>query len=114
MPVNTDETAIDQILNLGVADVIVKEDLKKKMMSGKVLRIKLGIDPTGFDLHMGHMVVVHKLREFQELGHQIILLLGILRVRSGIRLEKTPLAPCVLNWNLNVMPRVTWIKCLTF
>lgn len=76
MPVNTDETAIDQILNLGVADVIVKEDLKKKMMSGKVLRIKLGIDPTGFDLHMGHMVVVHKLREFQELGHQIILLFG--------------------------------------
>lgn len=76
MPVNTDETAIDQILNLGVADVIVKEDLKKKMMSGKVLRIKLGIDPTGFDLHLGHMVVVHKLREFQELGHQIILLFG--------------------------------------
>lgn len=76
MSVNTDETAIDQVLNLGVADVIVKEDLKKKMKSGKVLRIKLGIDPTGFDLHLGHMVVVHKLREFQELGHQIILLFG--------------------------------------
>lgn len=76
MSVNTDPKAIDQVLSLGVADVIVKEDLKKKMMSGKVLRIKLGIDPTGFDLHLGHMVVVHKLREFQELGHQIILLFG--------------------------------------
>lgn len=76
MSVNTDEKAIDQLLSLGVADVIVKEDLKKKLMSGKKLRVKLGIDPTGFDLHLGHMVVVHKLREFQELGHQIILLFG--------------------------------------
>lgn len=76
MSVNTDEKAIDQLLSLGVADVIVREDLKKKLMSGKKLRVKLGIDPTGFDLHLGHMVVVHKLREFQELGHQIILLFG--------------------------------------
>lgn len=76
MPVNTDDKAIDTVLNLGVADCIVKEDLRKKMKSGKPLRIKLGIDPTGFDLHLGHMVVVHKLREFQELGHQIILLFG--------------------------------------
>ena len=76
MSVNTDEKAIDHLLSLGVADVIVREDLKKKLMSGKKLRVKLGIDPTGFDLHLGHMVVVHKLREFQELGHQIVLLFG--------------------------------------
>ncbi len=76
MAVNTDEKAIDNLLNLGTAEVIVKEDLKRKLRSGKPLRIKLGIDPTGFDLHLGHMVVVHKLREFQELGHQIILLFG--------------------------------------
>ncbi len=76
MTVNTDEKAIDNVLSLGVAEVIVKEDLKKKMRSGKPLRIKLGIDPTGFDLHLGHMMVVHKLRGFQELGHQIILLFG--------------------------------------
>ena len=60
----------------GVADVIVKTDLKKKLLNGKKLRIKLGIDPTGSDLHLGHMVVVHKLKEFQDLGHQIILLFG--------------------------------------
>ena len=83
MTVNTDEKAIDNLLNLGVAEVIVKEDLKKKLRSGKVLRIKLGIDPTGFDLHLGHMVVVHKLREFQELGHQIILLFGNFTGRIG-------------------------------
>lgn len=83
MSVNTEEKAIDQLLSLGVADVIVREDLKKKLMSGKQLRIKLGIDPTGFDLHLGHMVVVHKLREFQELGHQIILLFGNFTGRIG-------------------------------
>lgn len=83
MAVITDEKAIDQLLNLGVADVIVKEDLKKKLMSGKQLRIKLGIDPTGFDLHLGHMVVVHKLKEFQDLGHQIILLFGNFTGRIG-------------------------------
>ncbi len=83
MAVNTDEKAIDRLLNLGVADVIVKEDLKKKLMSGKQLRIKLGIDPTGFDLHLGHMVVVHKLKEFQDLGHQIILLFGNFTGRIG-------------------------------
>ncbi len=76
MPVITDEKAVDRLLSLGVAEVIVRDDLKRKLMSGKQLRIKLGIDPTGFDLHLGHMVVVHKLREFQELGHQIILLFG--------------------------------------
>ncbi len=83
MAVNTDEKAIDKLLNLGVAEVIVKEDLKKKLLSGKQLRIKLGIDPTGFDLHLGHMVVVHKLKEFQDLGHQIILLFGNFTGRLG-------------------------------
>ncbi len=70
------ESLINNLLTYGVSEVIVKEDLKKKLMSGKKLRIKLGIDPTGSDLHLGHMVVVHKLREFQDLGHQIILLFG--------------------------------------
>lgn len=79
----TTEAEIDRVLKLGVADCIVREDLKKKMMSGKVLRIKLGIDPTGFDLHLGHMVVVHKLREFQELGHQIVLVFGNFTGRIG-------------------------------
>ncbi len=70
------ERLVDSILSDGVADVIVKTDLKKKLLNGKKLRIKLGIDPTGSDLHLGHMVVVHKLKEFQDLGHQIILLFG--------------------------------------
>lgn len=76
MSISTDEIAIKNLLSLGVADVIVRKDMEEKLKSGKKLRIKLGIDPTGFDLHLGHMVVVHKLKEFQDLGHQIILLFG--------------------------------------
>lgn len=76
MAISTDQKKIDQLLNQGTADVIVKEDLEKKLKSGQQLRIKFGIDPTGFDLHLGHMVAVNKLKQFQDLGHQIVLLFG--------------------------------------
>jgi tyrosyl-tRNA synthetase len=64
------------LLGRGVVDVIVKEDLEQKLKSGKKLKVKLGIDPSGADLHLGHMVVVKKLREFQAAGHHIQLLFG--------------------------------------
>lgn len=67
---------IDQILNHNVVEVIKKKSLEKKLKSGKKLRIKLGADPTSPDLHLGHIVVLDKLREFQELGHTIIFLIG--------------------------------------
>lgn len=67
---------IANLLDRGTVDVIVKNDLRQKLQSGKKLRIKLGIDPSGADLHIGHMVVVRKLREFQALGHHILLLFG--------------------------------------
>ena len=67
---------IHQILNRGVVEVQVKADLEKKLLSGKKLNVKLGIDPSGADLHIGHMVVIRKLKEFQELGHKIFLLFG--------------------------------------
>lgn len=74
--IDMSDKKIDEVLNHGVVDVIVREELIKKLKSGKKLRIKLGIDPSGTDLHIGHMVVIKKLREFQEMGHQIILLFG--------------------------------------
>ena len=73
---DTNEQKIDELLSRGVVEVIQKEVLKKKLLSGKELRIKLGIDPSGADLHIGHMVVIKKLKEFQNLGHKIILLFG--------------------------------------
>ena len=67
---------IKTLLDRGTVEVIVREDLENKLKSGKKLRVKLGIDPSGADLHIGHMVVIKKLREFQEAGHHILLLFG--------------------------------------
>ena len=52
------------------------EELRRKLATGRPLRIKLGVDPTSPDLHLGHTVVVNKLRQFQELGHVVIFLIG--------------------------------------
>lgn len=71
-----DEKLIDEILSRGTEEIIDKEHLKNALLSGKRLRIKFGIDPTAPDLHLGHMVVLRKLREFQKLGHNIVLIIG--------------------------------------
>lgn len=67
---------IDVILKRRVAEVVVAEELRKKLESGKKLRIKFGADPSRPDLHLGHSVVFNKLKEFQALGHTIIFLIG--------------------------------------
>src|SRR3989339_2171129 len=76
MSVNTDSQKINELLTRGVEEIIIKESLEEKLKSGKKLRIKFGIDPTGSNLHLGHAVPLRKLREFQEMGHQVILLIG--------------------------------------
>ena len=60
----------------GAEELIVEEELAKKLASGRMLRIKLGLDPTAPDLHLGHTVVINKLRDFQNLGHQVQFLIG--------------------------------------
>jgi tyrosyl-tRNA synthetase len=60
----------------GCEELIVEEDLVRKLQTGRVLRIKLGLDPTAPDLHLGHTVVINKLRHFQDLGHQVQFLIG--------------------------------------
>src|ERR1700704_1504340 len=69
------EQAIETIRR-GSHELIVEEELVKKLASGRKLRIKLGLDPTAPDLHLGHTVVINKLRHFQELGHQVQFLIG--------------------------------------
>ena len=66
----TDNQLISKLLDRGTADVIVRKELEEKLKSGKKLRVKLGIDPTGFDLTIGHAVVLRKLKQFQDAGHQ--------------------------------------------
>ncbi|MES2060092.1 MAG: tyrosine--tRNA ligase [Patescibacteria group bacterium] len=74
--IDTDPDKIEDILTRGVEDAIVLESIRTKLSSGKKLRIKLGIDPTSPDLHLGHSVVLRKLRAFQDLGHTAVLIIG--------------------------------------
>ncbi len=74
--VNADPKKIEDVLTRGVDEVIDKDSLKIKLLSGKQLRVKFGIDPTAPDLHLGHSVPLRKLRQFQELGHKVVFLIG--------------------------------------
>ncbi|HEV3009962.1 MAG TPA: tyrosine--tRNA ligase [Burkholderiales bacterium] len=65
-----------QTIRRGADELIVEEELAKKLAGGRKLRIKLGLDPTAPDLHLGHTVVINKLRDFQRLGHQVQFLIG--------------------------------------
>src|SRR3989338_5563492 len=72
-----------KIINRGTAEIFSEEELVKKLNRGKPLRVKLGFDPTLSDLHLGHTVVMEKLRQFQELGHQAIFLIGDYTAQIG-------------------------------
>lgn len=63
-------------LKRGALTLVSDEELSKKLSSGRVLRVKLGVDPTSSDLHLGHSVVLTKLRQFQDLGHTAVLIIG--------------------------------------
>lgn len=71
-------SSLDQLAPLltGCAQVLSKEELKTKLNLGRPLRVKLGVDPTSPDIHLGHTVGLTKLRQFQELGHEAILIIG--------------------------------------
>lgn len=64
------------LLKRGVDELLVESELLQKLASGRVLRIKAGFDPTAPDLHLGHTVLLNKLRQFQELGHKVLFLIG--------------------------------------
>ncbi len=94
MKINTDVAKIDEILGRSVEDIIVKEKLKEKLLSGKKLRIKFGIDPTGPSIHLGRSVPLWKLRAFQDLGHQVVIIVGDFTATIGDpsdKLEKRPM-----------------------
>ena len=75
--------SIFEELKAGTSQIIPENELRKKLESGKKLRVKLGCDPTAPDLHLGHAVVLSKLKQFQDLGHEIIFLVGDFTARIG-------------------------------
>lgn len=85
------------VIKRGVSEIISEEHLLERFEAGRPLRIKLGIDPTAADLHFGHTVVINKLRQFQELGHDILFLIGdftaMIGDPSGRNITRKPLGP---------------------
>jgi tyrosyl-tRNA synthetase len=67
---------MEELLNRGVEEIIDRSNLENKLKSGKQLRIKLGIDPTSPNIHLGRSIPLLKLKDFQELGHKIVLIIG--------------------------------------
>jgi len=80
-------------LAAGAVQVIPKESLEKKLKEGRPLRIKLGMDPTSPDLHLGHAVVLGKVKEFQDAGHEIYILIGNFTARIGDPTGKSKTRP---------------------
>ncbi len=90
---NGKDEQIDRLLSRNVEDVIDRKHLAEALRSGKKLRIKHGVDPTGPKIHIGRAVALWKLREFQELGHTIVLIIGDFTAQIGDpsdKLEKRP------------------------
>jgi tyrosyl-tRNA synthetase len=72
-----------RIVRTGAVDVITEADFRRKLGTGRPLRVKLGIDPTASDIHLGFAVVLRKLRQFQELGHTAVLIIGDFTAQVG-------------------------------
>ncbi len=77
------EAAVEALLTRAVADVIVRDDLKKKLLGDRPLRVKFGVDPTRPDIHLGHYAGFRKLREFQAMGHRVVVIIGDWTARIG-------------------------------
>ena len=79
-----------EIIKQGIDEIIGEDDLIKNK-SGKKLTIKVGFDPTAPDLHIGHTVILRKMRRFQDLGHKVIFLIGDFTGKIEIQVEKIKL-----------------------
>ena len=82
-----------EIIKRGAEEILVEEELIKKLQTGRSLRIKAGFDPTAPDLHLGHTVLLNKLRQFQDLGHEVIFLIGDFTGMIGDPTGKTATRP---------------------
>ena len=81
----------------GTNEIISIAELEEKLASGKKLKIKLGVDPTAPDLHLGHTVIINKLKTFQDLGHQIVFLIGDFTARIGDPSGRSEIRPIMTD-----------------
>lgn len=101
-----DSTKVNQALDLisrGADEILPRDDLQAKLSLGRPLRIKAGFDPTAPDLHLGHTVLINKLRQFQDLGHEVIFLIGdftgLIGDPTGKNATRQPLTEAQLQAN---------------
>jgi tyrosyl-tRNA synthetase len=89
------EESLEQIKR-GAIDLLLEEELIERLKTGRPLRIKAGFDPTAPDLHLGHTVLINKLRQFQDLGHHVMFLIGdftgMIGDPTGKNLTRQPLS----------------------
>ncbi|MGH8608297.1 MAG: tyrosine--tRNA ligase, partial [Gammaproteobacteria bacterium] len=92
-----------ELLKRGVVEILLEDELAKKIELGRPLRIKAGFDPTAPDLHLGHAVLLHKLRQFQDLGHETLFLIGDFTALIGDPTDRSvtrkPLSPAQVAAN---------------
>ncbi len=92
-----------EVIGRGADEVILEEDLRRKLAKGRPLRVKAGFDPTAPDLHLGHTVVLNKMRQFQDLGHHVMFLIGdftgMIGDPSGRNATRPPLTPEQISAN---------------
>ncbi|MGI9557441.1 MAG: tyrosine--tRNA ligase, partial [Solirubrobacterales bacterium] len=79
----TDSRAQAERLSAGAVEALPGGELERQLERGEPLRVKLGIDPTAPDIHLGHVVVLNKLRDFQDAGHTVVLIVGDYTARIG-------------------------------
>ena len=93
------------LIRRGADEILLESELEQKLTRGKPLRIKAGFDPTAPDLHLGHTVLINKLRHFQELGHHVMFLIGdftgLIGDPSGRNVTRKPLSPEQISQNAN-------------
>ena len=91
------------ILRRGAVEILVEKEFVERLASGQALRIKAGFDPTAPDLHLGHTVLLTKLRQFQDLGHEVIFLIGdftgLIGDPTGKAVTRPPLSPAAIRAN---------------
>lgn len=96
------EQQLDE-LRRGTAEILVEEELLAKLRRGRPLRIKAGFDPTAPDLHLGHTVLINKMRRFQEFGHEVVFLIGdftgLIGDPTGRNATRPPLTPAEVQAN---------------
>src|SRR5579863_2649213 len=90
-------------LHRGTHEVLVSAELVKKLQRGKPLKVKAGFDPTAPDLHLGHTVLLNKMRQFQQFGHEVIFLIGdftgMIGDPTGRNVTRPPLTPEAIQAN---------------